>query len=599
MSRMECTQIDDLLMDYLYQELAPEQAAEFRAHLDSCDRCAREVQSFQGVREAVRELPVLEPPKGLTAQLLHQAAAAKQPAFPWLQKLWELLQPRRTFYAVAAAASLVVVLFVGYALQKGNLKATFPAEERAVATAEAPAAPATPSAPRAVAAGDELKGAESSAKSAAGGEPLDRAANTLAESDGKLVAGKGTAGIPVRLDNESVQREKAAGVDPGWDSSNMARAAGARRTGYGLGGRIEEPKDQSVQRETKQALDGDGRGFAVVPKAQAPVQTRMPQGVARGAQAAPILNAPAGGPAAGPQRVQLTAPPAPAAAQAPPPAEVQTAKRGWQAPAPQAAPPPAPAKEEAEAGYYRRQGAAGKTAPEAPAPDQQRRGEPSLGNADENARDKGGDGRGFAQAPPDERTRMRANVDYKNAMGVECEKQIKLLEGFIAKYPWDNRVKEAKIRIAVCRARLTGQSDDIDAELRTMERNRQKKSLTEAEQRAAPDRYAPARKAPAPVSLERQTSYKLKKGGAKPAVQHRAPAKADSVQQASKAPPRAPDAKPVAKAKAPAKAPAAKAAAPAAKPAAPAATAAKTKKAAPAKADEKSKSRPAAAESSK
>jgi hypothetical protein len=597
MSRMECTQIDDLLMDYLYQELAPEQAAEFRAHLDSCARCAREVQSFQGVREAVRELPVLEPPKALTAQLLHHAAEAKQPAFPWLQKLWELLQPRRTFYAVAAAASLVVVLFVGYAMQKGNLKASFPAEERAVATAEAPAAPATPSAPRTATATDELKAAPAPAATPLGGEAGDRAANTLAESDGKLAAGKGPAGIPVRLDNESVQREKAAGFDPAWDSTNAARVSDARRSGVGLVGRTEAPKDQAVPREAKQALDGDRPGFAVMPKAQAPVQTRLPQVVARGAQAAPILNAPAGGPAAGPQRLQLTAPPAPAAAQAPAPAQVQTAKRGWQAPAPQAAPPPAPAKEEAEAGYYRRQGAGGKAAAEAPPPDRQRRGEPSLANADENARDKGGDG--FAQAPPDEHTRMRANVDYKNAMGVECEKQIKLLEGFIAKYPWDNRVKEAKIRIAVCRARLTGSSEEVDDVLRNLEGTRQKKALRDAEQRAAPDRYAPARKAPAPVSLERQTSYKLKKGGAKPAVQHRAPAKADAVQQASKAPPKAPDAKPVAKAKAPAKAPAAKAAAPAAKPAPPAATAAKGKKAAPAKADEKSKSRPAAAESSK
>ena len=28
---------------------------------------------------------------------------------------------------------------------------------------------------------------------------------------------------------------------------------------------------------------------------------------------------------------------------------------------------------------------------------------------------------------------MRASVDYKNAMGVGCEKQIKLLEDFITK----------------------------------------------------------------------------------------------------------------------------------------------------------------------
>ncbi|MBI5482594.1 MAG: zf-HC2 domain-containing protein, partial [Deltaproteobacteria bacterium] len=194
MTRMECTQVDDLLMDYLYQELAPEQETEFRAHLDSCDRCAREVRELQGVREAVRELPVLEPPKALTAQLLHQAAAAKQPAFPWLRSLWELLQPRRTFYAVAAAASLVVVLFVGYAMQKGRFKLAFPAEERAVAEATT-AAPATPTAPaaaapaRAAAPADEAKPAPG-AKAALGGEALDRTANTLVETDGKLAAGK-------------------------------------------------------------------------------------------------------------------------------------------------------------------------------------------------------------------------------------------------------------------------------------------------------------------------------------------------------------------------------------------------------------------------
>ena len=98
------------------------------------------------------------------------------------------------------------------------------------------------------------------------------------------------------------------------------------------------PRTSRCSARPKQALDGERPGFAVMPKVQAPVQTRLPQAVARGAQAAPILNAPAGGPAAGPQRVQLTAPPAPAAAQAPAPAQVQTARRGWQAP-PQAAQP--------------------------------------------------------------------------------------------------------------------------------------------------------------------------------------------------------------------------------------------------------------------
>jgi hypothetical protein len=622
MTRMECTQIDDLLMDYLYQELAPEQAEAFRAHLDSCERCAHEVQSFQGVREAVRDLPVLEPPRALTAQLLHQAAEAKKPAFPWLKSLWELLQPKRNFYAVAAAASLVIVLFVGYALRQGKIRSDFTADERAVATAESPApapmkalraeTPTPAAAPMGATAGDDLK--STPAEKPAGGEarPID----TLTEKDGKLAAAKGGGGIPVTLDNDSIQRKQAPDNGLGWDTSNAARAADGRK-GLGLGaqGRLEPPRDQTVQRETKQAIDGQRPRFADFPKQQAPAARE--QAATRGAQAAPIINAPAGGPAGGGQRAPVAMPqapqPAPAAAA---PAPTQLQKRAQQGPAPRtiAAEAPAANKEEAESRYYRRGGSTGQALPP-PAPARQRVAEGTVGNRDENANDKAAE-HGFAQAPaPDERTRMRANVDFKNAMGTDCDKQIKLLEEFIRKYPWDNRIEQAKIRIAVCRARLTGQSEEIDDELRKMERNRQKRSLHEAEQRAAPDRYAPARKAPSPMpALERQTSYKARKAAPKPAAR---PTKAEPVQQAVKAPgkgaTRADDAKPVAKAKAPAEKPAVAAKdakAPAEKPAvaakgakAPAkagsaASASKTKKAAPAKADE-GRSKPAAATTSK
>ncbi|MBI5481193.1 MAG: hypothetical protein HY906_20210, partial [Deltaproteobacteria bacterium] len=284
--------------------------------------------------------------------------------------------------------------------------------------------------------------------------------------------------------------------------------------------------------------------------------------------------------------------PQPAQAPAPTPVQLQ-AKRSGQGPsaAAQAPAEPAPGKEEAESGYHRRQGAGGPAAPPPPAPARQRGAESSLGSRDENASDKAGGG--FAQAPPDERTRMRANVDYKNAMGVGCEKQLKLLEDFVTRYPWDSRVKEARIRIAVCRARLTGKSEDVDDVLRNIEGDRQKKSLHEAEQRATPDRYSPLRKAPARPMAEKQTYKKAGKLAPKPAAaQPGAPARAERVQQAAQAPPKAPAEKPVAKAKA---APA-KAAAPTATAAAPTATAAKGKKAAPPKADEKSKSKPAAAE---
>ena len=129
--------------------------------------------------------------------------------------------------------------------RQGKLKAEFPSEERAVTT-EAPApaagkaipAAARPSVTSPMGTGDDLKAAPG-AKAALGGEVEARPVDTLTEKEGKLAAGKGGGGgIPVRLDNASVQREQAAGADPGWDSSNAARVADARR-GFGIQGRAE------------------------------------------------------------------------------------------------------------------------------------------------------------------------------------------------------------------------------------------------------------------------------------------------------------------------------------------------------------------------
>lgn len=73
---LECRDIDGLMMDSLYQELARDQKGDFDAHLDGCARCQGELAMFQRTREAVAAMPEVEPPSSISAILLHEAAKA-------------------------------------------------------------------------------------------------------------------------------------------------------------------------------------------------------------------------------------------------------------------------------------------------------------------------------------------------------------------------------------------------------------------------------------------------------------------------------------------------------------------------------------------
>lgn len=149
-----CTDIDAMMIDWLYDELDESMSAQFDQHLADCARCRRELESLQHTREAVRELPELEPPAGLTAILLHEAAK-RAPAkravalasederpgfFAWLAG-W--LAPVTRHPAAAAIATLVLVAGVAGSLYLREVKVTQPRltspEEStpvAVATAE-------------------------------------------------------------------------------------------------------------------------------------------------------------------------------------------------------------------------------------------------------------------------------------------------------------------------------------------------------------------------------------------------------------------------------------------------------------------------------
>jgi hypothetical protein len=411
---------------------------------------------------------------------------------------------------------LVVVLFVGYALQQHHLSARFEKSADTVAPAAAPSAPAdrpparqeaarsaaaqAPAPPTTAA--PAQTGAPAAAAPAApqgrggllGDEEVPRPAEQL-NSLGKL--GDKDKGYPVRLDDESVRRDHAGGEVAGDSASNVARAVDgvpALRQGAGLSGTLGGAgagRGSNAPAE-KPAVQGKGEA------ARGPAFARPPAGPQK---QAPYGEAPA--PVVEERRPAPAAPSPPAAAQAP-------AARPM--PAPNAAfdlregnrQPAAP-----KAGRSLKSQVNNVEAEAAPAAPSQAQAQPQgLGRGAQPA-----DGHGLAPA----------DAEYQSAMGADCGRQIGLLTDFLRKYPNDNRAEAARARIAVCRAQLTGKSDDLDQVLsrqRRMKMPSQQRAAkpsakaAEVQQRAA---KAPPKPAAGQKSDKRAAEAKKAKAAAKPA----------------------------------------------------------------------------------
>jgi anti-sigma factor RsiW len=154
--KMDCRQIEELMMDYLYQELDADQMTAYRAHLPTCATCAAMLAGYERTRQAVRALPELEPPESVTSRLLAEAArrpvaaaatvggvVANAPvegksAWAWLTG-W--MQPIFAHPGFAAAASVIIVAGIaGILTLRGNLDLTAAPQAAAPVTESAPAA---------------------------------------------------------------------------------------------------------------------------------------------------------------------------------------------------------------------------------------------------------------------------------------------------------------------------------------------------------------------------------------------------------------------------------------------------------------------------
>src|SRR5262249_25203727 len=103
---VDCHLLDERLMDYLYEELDTREMDEMRAHVEGCPRCSAEVGRFRGVRRAVAQLEMADPPAAVSAKLLHQAASVRQ------QSMWRRSPTSR----VAVYATPIVAMAAGFVL---------------------------------------------------------------------------------------------------------------------------------------------------------------------------------------------------------------------------------------------------------------------------------------------------------------------------------------------------------------------------------------------------------------------------------------------------------------------------------------------------
>lgn len=124
---MQCRDIEELMMEYLYQELDAAQAEAFKAHVGGCARCGAELASLERTRLAVRSLPELDPPAAVTARLLHEAAKRARPApeearggiVGWIASLFRPVALHPAFSAVAALVLIGGV--AGFLAMKGKV----------------------------------------------------------------------------------------------------------------------------------------------------------------------------------------------------------------------------------------------------------------------------------------------------------------------------------------------------------------------------------------------------------------------------------------------------------------------------------------------
>lgn len=133
---MDCSEIDNLLVDYLYGELPDTERAAFEQHLQSCSAHAEEVERLRAMLTLMRNDPREEPSDAVTKEILQAARASVQKTVNPLGWLAWIRTP------IAAAAALVAIIGIGVVVYFNEQSKLHPT----ITTSEVPLPPQAPAA---------------------------------------------------------------------------------------------------------------------------------------------------------------------------------------------------------------------------------------------------------------------------------------------------------------------------------------------------------------------------------------------------------------------------------------------------------------------
>jgi hypothetical protein len=180
---LDCSKIDELMMDWLYRELDESSSARVAEHVEGCARCAAEATALQRTRAAFRDLSPVDPPVAVSAILLHEAArrapaaaaapraAAAEGGFWATVRSW--FRPIALHPAAAAIATLVLIAGVAGTLYVRHGDEMTDTQDLALPVTDSASATATPVAPGTAEEAPEVPKAEPAA--AAQAAPADEA----------------------------------------------------------------------------------------------------------------------------------------------------------------------------------------------------------------------------------------------------------------------------------------------------------------------------------------------------------------------------------------------------------------------------------------
>jgi TolA-binding protein len=135
---MDCKQADNLLIDFLYGELLPDDRAAFERHLQGCPEHTREVEKLRAVLNLVRAQEPEEVPAAVSAGIL-QTARAQMPQKPAPAPFFSLIWNPVVATAVLVAVAITVGLATHFTLEQASEEETAQEAVRPLTVYEDPA----------------------------------------------------------------------------------------------------------------------------------------------------------------------------------------------------------------------------------------------------------------------------------------------------------------------------------------------------------------------------------------------------------------------------------------------------------------------------